>query len=101
LRRPPQSPPSPYAPLFRAEVDVPPELALEHLPEKLRPLHAADVGRGDGDIRLGEAPREMIGEHRQRAQVIDGNAIRIVERGRIVDRKSTRLNSSHVKRSYA
>src|SRR5690606_41709225 len=80
---PPPPPPGPsrfpYTTLFRSRVPV------RHLHAEGRPLH----GRVPGCHR--QAPRRPRGRA--------GGGIGRVHRGR--DRKSTRLNSSHVKISYA
>src|SRR5690606_39722886 len=89
LRHPPYPPRFPYAPLFRsvpaAEVAV---LGVERAPEV-----AGEVGAQLPDRRaeVGVLPEPYaVDVDRHRPAVEDD-----------VDRKSTRLNSSHVKSSYA
>src|SRR3712207_8002403 len=79
IRRPPRSTLFPYTTLFRS------------LPRLLR--------RGDGAARLAPLrppPARAFGEDRRAGQPRTGRA-----HGRLRDRKSTRLNSSHANISYA
>src|SRR3712207_7615440 len=88
IRRPPRSTLFPYTTLFRSVADDDDEGGPIHasqlLPARRRraPLHLAHV-RPQG--RDGRSPRS--------APVADGQ--------RLLDRKSTRLNSSHANISYA
>src|SRR3712207_8572633 len=87
IRRPPRSTLFPYPTLFRSEraqpVDVAPDRARRHL-EPLRELRAGPV-----------APRL---EQRQEVEEAAGG---LEHENSILDRKSTRLNSSHANISYA
>src|SRR3712207_8854852 len=89
IRRPPRSTLFPYTTLFRSAVG-----------------DEADAERADGrqELRLGvAAPERVLGL--QRGDRVDG--VRAADRRRRrlrepeVDRKSTRLNSSHANISYA
>src|SRR5690606_40987130 len=71
LRRPPRSTLFPYTTLFRSQVD-----RLTDAVEELRPLERPVVHRA-------------------------GQPKAVLDEGPLADRKSTRLNSSHVKISYA
>src|SRR5690349_24157477 len=89
LRRPPRSTLFPYTTLFRS-VD-----RGEHVPGL-----EVDVGdnrdlRLAGDVRQGV--RVVLGGHRHPDDLAAGRG----EFGDLLDRKSTRLNSSHVEISYA
>src|SRR5688572_32390602 len=94
IRRPTRSTLFPYTTLFRsrAEQPIPPGQVEPEIAVCLRPddgvVNAVHVGRDD------QQPQQAIDAGRQ-AQV------RVVEQGGGVDRKSTRLNSSHSQISYA
>src|SRR5690606_42140633 len=83
-RRPPSSPRFPYTTLFRSLGGVEGRIGAEGFRGRLQPLL---FGRGIGAQGVLDARAEL-------AQDAVGNVGRI-------DRKSTRLNSSHVKISYA
>src|SRR3712207_9431586 len=100
IRRPPRSTLFPYTTLFRS-------LVRRHVPADDRPLlvrqhdldvHPAGVAEAEvGDGRLGRRVpvpgRDLAGAEQGR---------RVAEpAGRVEDRKSTRLNSSHANISYA
>src|SRR5690606_41743488 len=101
LPRPPSSPPFPYTTLFRSRISSGFSHARMHPILKYTREHkgvdfAAPAGTkvrssGDGVV-------EFVGQQRGY-----GNVIEIRHRNGIstLDRKSTRLNSSHVKSSYA
>src|SRR5690349_24154548 len=93
LRRPPGSPLFPYTTLFRSE----PRHVLR--PEGVGDHQVAGVldGRGRLEWRTGHADLELAQGGRER-QRLAGQAGAVLVR---VDRKSTRLNSSHVEISYA
>src|SRR5690606_41860879 len=57
--------------------------------------HTATTKRGMGELRKAKGAVEILGRHAGRHDVL-GAAL-----GVLGDRKSTRLNSSHVKSSYA
>src|SRR3712207_6871760 len=82
IRRPPRSTLFPYTTLFRSAVE----------PRRSRPVRTGGSQRDQGDH-----------EHRgERARVVPGDGGPLeVEVRPIVDRKSTRLNSSHANISYA
>src|SRR5690606_39887899 len=100
-RQPPPSPPFPYTTLFRS-------LHLLHLRDKLRAalrqFRHLGVGRlllGPHALDLGRpgAPRRVRRKHGIEIAVAALGADRLADEIRL-DRKSTRLNSSHVKISY-
>src|SRR5690606_40149404 len=100
LCRLPRSSPVPYTTLFRSEREV--ERAAFTVPEQLQPAFEAEVRRGSaqGEIlpagRTGLRPEGADGlVHVDVARALAGIA------PQLLDRKSTRLNSSHVKISYA
>src|SRR5690606_41464679 len=88
-RRPSSSPPFPYTTLFRSVVDV---LHPRHHPHRFQPVphppegadHLPDPVQGGAGQAGGNGCGQQVGP------VVDPR-----------DRKSTRLNSSHVKISYA
>src|SRR3712207_7908233 len=92
IRRPPRSTLFPYTTLFRS------------LPERVVALHPAPA---DQHILQGVVERvadvEAAGDVRRRDHDGEGLAARVArgERARTLDRKSTRLNSSHANISYA
>src|SRR5690554_7330025 len=79
LRRPPTSTLFPYTTLFRSHRRV---------------LLRADAVSEEGQATLGAQPRVELA-HRA------GCGIAWIDEGLVSDRKSTRLNSSHVRISYA
>src|SRR3712207_7363532 len=87
IRRPPRSPLFPYPTLFRSrpEVQVP------------VPLDPADVDRQR--LRAAEEQRDDDPAHRDRVHEL--GEVEEAEADAGVDRKSTRLNSSHANISYA
>src|SRR5690606_40758321 len=101
LRRPPTPAPFPYTPLFRS--------AGQHRADPL----AAKIGRvsleiaradpsGEGDVGSRRPqPYRLIGAGATRALADGGAPVRPGHDRTFGDRKSTRLNSSHVKISYA
>src|SRR5690348_17886591 len=88
LRRPPRPTLFPYTTLFRSHGQAAPRAAQQLERVTVRVLdHGVAVGHGNAaHVELGRAQREQQGE-------------RVVDAG--VDRKSTRLNSSHPSISYA
>src|SRR3712207_7370445 len=87
IRRPPRSTLFPYTTLFRS-----PDHAAVRRPEPAAVGHAGDARRGpvDADLRG------------RRGRAVAGLVLRLVgDRRRPLDRKSTRLNSSHANISYA
>src|SRR5690606_41227371 len=100
-RPPPRSPLYPYTTLFRSEDVFDTEhgrrvdrLALEDALDQLAVLGQAEDLRQRPGRRVG-----LEALHGPRAQ--HQHAMRGLAAGRLLDRKSTRLNSSHVKISYA
>src|SRR3712207_9335208 len=100
IRRPPRSTLFPYTTLFRSATAPPPRRRGEGpgvddgapLPVVAGQVQPADpVG-----VQLGEQPAQ--GQQRDRQAPADH---RPPEPGLLVDRKSTRLNSSHANISYA
>src|SRR5690606_39431027 len=97
---PPGSPPFPYAPLFGSVERVARRLRGESdqrvaLAQRLEPV--ADAG-GE-DLVVERLPALVDQDHRRLAVEPLLDAVEQVHHRR--DRKSTRLNSSHVKISYA
>src|SRR3712207_7151276 len=89
IRRPPRSTLFPYTTLFRS--------VAEHLA-----LRDRRPGLGD-DLVVGvEGPELLLGEVGVHLDLVDRRAhLRLGEQPAQVDRKSTRLNSSHANISYA
>src|SRR3712207_7486553 len=86
IRRPPRSTLFPYTTLFRSVVDRD---------------HAAVAGRGHR-VRTGEARDDDVGaQPGARAAQVRVEHVAAVFDDQQVDRKSTRLNSSHANISYA
>src|SRR5690606_42127173 len=91
-RRPPGSPPFPYTTLFRSEVGD------AGITSRIAGDDGLDVGPGDG--RAAGAAEVVV--HRRARNDDEGDEDRRDgDDRRRADRKSTRLNSSHVKISYA
>src|SRR3712207_8569585 len=88
IRRPPRSTLFPYTTLFRS-VDERPEEVTDF--RRSCPQAEIMASSNDSDIK----------SHTRIAQLAIERAKRMVEAGRHVDRKSTRLNSSHANISYA
>src|SRR3712207_8319279 len=84
IRRPPRSTLFPYTTLFRSVHVVPAGLLGRH------------VGRRADDARAGERAGRRAGLQLRDAEIED-----LRRDGAVVDRKSTRLNSSHANISYA
>src|SRR5699024_11588192 len=92
LPRPPPPPLLPYTTLFRSEV--------VHHPRNFN-ITGAVVSRHDGvGHRIARRDTAHAIENRS-LEVGPGGVQRERGQGRILDRKSTRLNSSHVSSSYA
>src|SRR5690606_41391010 len=97
----PRSAPFPYTALFRSRHDAPLDPPALADGEQLRVA----------DVVAAQAPRHDLGDHersRRAAREIEDGMIRLLHRVENrgpqavrLDRKSTRLNSSHVKISYA
>src|SRR3712207_7298514 len=88
IRRPPRSTLFPYTTLFRSAV------RQEDRAEKERKERLRDASRGR---RFHERPQALALRELTRERVKGGR----VGEDRLVDRKSTRLNSSHANISYA
>src|SRR3712207_7824518 len=87
IRRPPRSTPFPYTSLFRSRVDVEDGYGIRSDAEEDAAVRAAAAALRDG-------PRPpFVG--------IRIKSLEAATRRRGVDRKSTRLNSSHANISYA
>src|SRR5690606_41805476 len=93
MRRPPRSPPFPYTTLFRSVRQRHP-----HLPVVLMTAYA-EVGRAVEAMRAG-ACDFLLKPFEPKALLAHIEKFELPETGE-ADRKSTRLNSSHVKISYA
>src|SRR3712207_9465206 len=100
IRRPPRSTLFPYTTLFRSA-----ELSLDDAEQ-----FGADVGRSHMTVAFQQVSREVAAtaSHVKRAQGARGSAPHFAQRladraaeARLLDRKSTRLNSSHANISYA
>src|SRR3712207_8627824 len=87
IRRPPRSTLFPYTTLFRSANRCP---AVCHGVRHLPPLD-----------RHGLLPAPVRPKERLALRVEAGKRLRAGEEGKMVDRKSTRLNSSHANISYA
>src|SRR5688572_31374969 len=86
IRRPPRSTLFPYTTLFRSELSYRDYLeALYEMAEEGIPTQQARLAEW-----LGVSPASVSEAMK-----------RLIERGMVVDRKSTRLNSSHSQISYA
>src|SRR2546427_9269561 len=85
IRRPPRSPLFPYTTLFRSQVAA--AIGLRVAVEHLAPV-----------TRLGQADPIRVPRHRRQVQHCQQPARENAYR---IDRKSTRLNSSHSQISYA
>src|SRR5690606_41580889 len=98
MPRPPSAPLFPYTTLFRSRWPRAPACSCTSPPR----------WRGEsrtGNAAVDEVPErsrtERIGSLAVSIQVHDGSLEEVIAQGRREDRKSTRLNSSHVKISYA
>src|SRR5690606_42016905 len=87
---PRRSTPFPYTTLFRSQGFVVTDLVVHRL------LQAGQVGRGLGQ-RAGELLQRREAVELQRVERLVAGVVLAL----VADRKSTRLNSSHVKISYA
>src|SRR5690606_40715331 len=101
LRSYPRSPHSPYTTLFRSrDVDalvLLPEDLSSHRPLATRPAPGFLMGFGNGWVRRSDEGRLLLVSGTSQKQIASSRCgARILQ-----DRKSTRLNSSHVKISYA
>src|SRR3712207_8008752 len=94
IRRPPRSTLFPYTTLFRSP-DEQPQLVGEFV----------DARVDAGDVDADEVAAEFLDRPQVPAHLLVGRRARLVEDAveveRPVDRKSTRLNSSHANISYA
>src|SRR3989442_7027727 len=84
IRRPPRSTLFPYTTLFRSLLD--PGVRIEH---------RLDLRRPDLEARSVDHALEAVGNEEVALVVV------VADRLKRIDRKSTRLNSSHVRISYA
>src|SRR3712207_9142865 len=100
IRRPPRSTLFPYTTLFRSFVRR--GLQLRDQRVQLRIGHAGEVALRAGGEERPQRPDRVVGvaERAVEAQP-DVPAGRVPHRRVVVDRKSTRLNSSHANISYA
>src|SRR5699024_12721183 len=90
LPPPATCPPSPYTTLFRSRVP--------------RPAHRCDGARsprGPCPFDAAGSRRSHLRERRSQARDVRPYRTRLLRPGGLRDRKSTRLNSSHVSISYA
>src|SRR2546422_4065877 len=87
IRRPPRSTLFPYTTLFRS---------LRRGPARMPGEQAAEHGASGGAVAVGREVERDLAHHRGRQADRVGR-----ERVNLVDRKSTRLNSSHGYISYA
>src|SRR3712207_7616181 len=92
IRRPPRSTLFPYTTLFRSREE--PHLPVAAEDERADVALAHPVARDEVERRLAD----LLLPERHRHVVELGRAVQPVE---MVDRKSTRLNSSHANISYA
>src|SRR3712207_6961355 len=89
IRRPPRSTLFPYTTLFRSVVDEPLIIAKENLTNRLIDVFLVGTGRA----------KALLPRRRVIASVLSG--VRFGRHLDRLDRKSTRLNSSHANISYA
>src|SRR3712207_7782579 len=90
IRRPPRSTLFPYTTLFRSAL-VPREVGVRDAAQR-----EVEVARAEPDLCAGRQQRELTVEH------VEALVLVVVDvQRRLVDRKSTRLNSSHANISYA
>src|SRR5690606_40198311 len=97
-RRPPCSPLFPSATLFRSVVGL--FLIMFALAVASSAPDGVDWEVGDVATRDVVAPRDVVNRHRTE-QLREEAARQALREAELEDRKSTRLNSSHVKISYA
>src|SRR5947209_8877157 len=91
-RRPPRSPLFPYTTLFRSNLAFSPD-------SRLLAAGGHHLG-GDPIVRVWErASGTLRAEYRGHRGIV--SAVAFSPDGRVLDRKSTRLNSSHANISYA
>src|SRR5207249_11389592 len=101
LRRAPPPTLFPYTTLFRSDPDV--DLDPLEDPKGRQAL----VQRVDLDVLVGQRAAGMVGDRQVLIATVARGTCHLLERvlpvrpGRMGDRKSTRLNSSHVSISYA
>src|SRR5690606_40332614 len=95
IRLPPRPTPFPYTTLFRS--------ARQEAQARLDALRRLQQSRARGVLaERDELGAHEIGQRRLRQQLrLCGRCLRLRRRRVCIDRKSTRLNSSHVKISYA
>src|SRR3712207_8399716 len=99
IRRPPRPTLFPYTPPFRSP-EHPRERDLRQAALRLR-IAPADIGMHAREPHLHAVPRTVLRQFRRaHPPVRPEKRPLLVDRDRI-DRKSTRLNSSHVNISYA
>src|SRR5258708_37684241 len=100
IRRPPRSTLFPYTTLFRSQHHVQPLLAREQdeCPGTLDRLAAADQQRFEGAMPACPFVRVGVG---LQLDIADRPIEKLLSHGQVLDRKSTRLNSSHQIISYA
>src|SRR3712207_8871103 len=94
IRRPPRSTLFPYTTLFRSLVDQRGQARRELRRSEAFP-HPLPEALGRHEVQLGVQRGEPLAHGR------DGVAVEVTELLEQVDRKSTRLNSSHANISYA
>src|SRR5690606_42144288 len=89
LRRPPESTPFPYTTLFRSHTGIAALAPIVVQVAESDPVAQAIIERGCDELAL------MVEVTTRQLQL--GNDVLVVPVGSLGDRKSTRLNSSHVK----
>src|SRR5690606_41803037 len=97
LRRPPPSTLFPYTTLFRSRAELPDGVARHDLRDP------GIVRAQRGGETIGSRIRQFLEGLAARSDEVDldtGDLVDVADDG-VQDRKSTRLNSSHVKISYA
>src|SRR3712207_8349358 len=95
IRRPPRSTLFPYTTLFRSAEGSERERHGDHDDDRRLPAPEDPVHLDLVQVEHGEERREPTEERRRRLLAA------VALRGRALDRKSTRLNSSHANISYA
>src|SRR5690606_41620794 len=96
LRRPPRSTLFPYTTLFRSQPQGTPMAEIDDRMVRLQVAGTKPEDSGKGVARLSQRAFDALGINEGEIIAIQGKRLTAA-----LDRKSTRLNSSHVKISYA
>src|SRR5699024_12323821 len=98
---PPRSTPFPYTTLFRSTLAVKFSTAWSFLVPEIMNIDEAELKSWMEDRRLSEFAFDLEKLNSRRDHVLSDKEEKLMARAGEVDRKSTRLNSSHVSISYA